>query len=148
MNQPLGYTLVFIGFVLILLITIRNRYMPLIGFALALFGVEGFLFTAMRHQLSQSLWIYILGSLFIDALILFVLWQFFFGFQNPERDGIQTPVGNKKGPLSLLVGWLMYASSLIEKMITTKWFRLLLSLLFIFWCLTSCVRSWRTFPDG
>jgi hypothetical protein len=148
MNQLLGYTLVFIGFVLILLITIRNRYMPLIGCALALFGVEGFLFITMRHQLSQSLWIYILGILFIDALILFALWQFFFGFQNPERDGIQTLVGNKKGPFSLLVGWLMYASSLIEKMITTKWFRLLLSLLFIFWCLTSCVRSCRTFPDG
>lgn len=148
MNQYFGYTLVFVGFIFLLLITIRNRYMPLIGCALALLGVEGLLFTTMRHRLPPSVGEYIPGILFIDALVLFFLWRFFFGFQNREGDGFQTLAANKLGPFSFLVSWLMYVSSLMEKVVAIKWFRLLLSLLFIFWCLTSCVRSCRTFPDG
>lgn len=148
MHQLLGYTLVFIGFLFLLLITIRNPYMPLIGCTLALFGVEAFLLTMIRHRLLQPLWIYIIGLLFVDALVLLFLWQFFSSSQNSEYDGTQKLVGGKAGPLSFLVGWLIYASSMIEKMITTKWFRLFLGLLFIFFCITSCIRSCETFPDG
>src|SRR5689334_10772406 len=100
MNQYLGYTLVFVGFIFLLLITIRNRYMPLIGCALALLGMEWILLTTMRHRLPPSVGEYIPGILFIDALILFFLWRFFFGFQNREGDGLQTLAANKLGPFS------------------------------------------------
>lgn len=141
----LGYTLVFIGLVFMLLITVRNRYIPLIGCALALFGVEGFLLTiTMKDYPLPSLLMYIFGLLFLDALILLILWWFFSLIHNPERDDIQGLAENKNGP----AGWLIYAWSVIDTKITPKWFQLFLCLLFIFWCITSCVRSCRTFPDG
>ena len=148
MNELLGYTLAFIGFVFILLVTVRNRYMPLIGCAIALFGVEGFLLARLRHQLPGYLLVYIIGLLFIDAVVLLFLWPFVSGLTSLEHYGIQSLAETKKGPFPFLVGLLLYTSSVIETVITTKWFRLFLGLLFIFLCITSCVRSCRTFPDG
>ena len=147
-NELLGFTLAFIGFIFILLVTVRNRYMPLIGCAIAVFGVEGFLLARLRHQLSGYVLAYIIGLLFVDALILYFLWQFLYSSHHLENNGTQKLAESENGQPSFFVGSLIYASTVIETIIMTKWFRLFLGLLFIFLCITSCARSCRTFPDG
>jgi hypothetical protein len=138
MNQLLAYALVFIALEIILLVTIRNHYIPLIACVIALVGVEGLLLTMIWHGsllVRQHLLESILVLLFVDVIILLSIWPFISGLPNPEND---------KAQMLNPVGWLLYASSII----TTKWFRVVLFLLLIWWCIISGVRSCQTFPDG
>ena|SRR5215212_896597 len=138
MNQFLAYALGLIILEITLLVTIRNRYIPLISCATALVGVEGLILTMVWHEsllVKQYLLESILVLFFVDVIILLAIWPFISGLPSPESDNTQV-----LNP----VGWLLYASSII----TTKWFRVVLFLLFIWWCIISGVRSCQTFPDG
>ena len=153
MNLLLGYTLLSVGLILILLVTVRNRYVPMISLAFALVTVEGLLLTLIKLRTRMEtpyLVASTIGLIFVDVIILLSIWPFISGNPNQEGDESQEvdPFKNKIGPFSFLVGWLLYASSIIGTIITSRWFKPILFLILIFLCINyvrSCV---RTFPDG
>jgi hypothetical protein len=144
----LAYALGFIVLEIVLLVTIRNRYILLISCAIALFVVEGFLLIILRVR--EYLLAYIIGLLFVDAIILLSIWPFISGTSNPESDETQglNLVKNKIGPFSFLVGWLLYASSIVGSIVTKRWFKPILYLLLILWLINNVRSCLRTFPDG
>ena len=138
-DHLLAYALGLIGVDIIMLVTIRNRYMPLISCAIALVGVEGFLLIMVWHGSSLHLLVYIIVLFLVDVIILLSIWPFISGLPNQASD--KTQVLNP-------FGWLLYTSSIIGTIVTTRWFRLILYLLFILWCIIGGLRGCKSFPDG
>jgi hypothetical protein len=153
------YALIFVGAEIIWLLTIRNRYVILISCATILVGVQGFSLIIVRdrfHMGDGYLLEYLGKLLAIDVFFILSLWVLFYSaFQYKsssrlESDEIreQNLIENKPGPFSFLAGCLLYTSSVIETIITTRWFWRVLYLLFILLFVNSVCRRCSTWPDG
>jgi len=145
-NQALAitFTLVFLSIEVIWLITIRNRYIILVSLATILFGVQVLSFLIIRDH-------YVMGNryflerlatlLWKDGLLVFAIWIFFY-------TPLFKQIKELPSPSSFLAGWLLYASSFFEIIVTSRWFKPILFLLIMFWCINSTCRSCSTWPDG
>jgi len=145
-NQVLAitFTLVFLSLEAIWLITIRNRYIILVSLVTILFGVQVLSFLVIRDH-------YVMGNgyfpdrlaqlLLKDGLLMLAIWIIFYSLLFKQIKQMQSLY-------SFLLNSLFYVSSLIDTIITSRWFKPLLFLLIIFWCVISTCKSCSTFPDG
>ena len=145
-NQALAitFTLVFLSIEAIWLVTIRNRYIILMSCATILFGVQVLSFLIIRDHfvMGNKYFLEYLAKLLLkDSLLIFAIWIFFY-------TPLFTQIKELRLPFSFLAGWLLYASSLIATIVTSRWFKPILFLLIIFWCIISTCRSCSTWPDG
>ena len=121
--------------------------------AVGLAVIEGMLLILLRYQFlagNQYLVNVIIGLLFINAIMLLSILPFIVAHPSHESNENQ-PLHleeNKTGLVSFLVGWALYASSIIEAMIASGWFKRILFLLFIFWWISSACKSCSRWPDG
>jgi len=145
-NQVLAitFTLVLLSLEAIWLVTIRNRYIILVSLATILFGVQVLSFLIIRdhYVMGNGYFLERLGKLLLkDGLLMLGIWIFFY-----------TPLFKQIKELpsrsSFLAGWLLYASSFFEIIVTSRWFKPLFFILIISWCIISTCKGCSTFPDG
>ena len=76
-----AYALVFAGLIILLIVTVRNRYIPLISCAIALVAVEGIPLIMWQGSLlvRQHLLEYFVVLFFVDVLLLLSIWPFVSG---------------------------------------------------------------------
>jgi hypothetical protein len=140
------YATVFIAAEMIWLITVRNRNIILVSCATILVGVQGLSLILgrpgfkMGPQFSIQ---YTLKLFLIDVFILLAIWLLFNVKPQFKVNGERS-----LNPFSLLTGFLLYPLSIAEAFISSRWFKPILFLLIIFWCINNVCKSCSTWPDG
>ena len=119
------FTLIFLAIEAIWLVTIKNRYIILISCATILFGVQVLSFLIIRDHFvmgTKYFLEYLAKLLLKDSLLIFAIWIFFY-------TPLFKQIKELRSPFSFLAGGLLYASSLIETIVTSRWFKPILFIL-------------------